>query len=78
MNIKKVSLPWFLFATLTSLNVLAECNKGNCENGKGTFTWAASGNVYEGDFLDNAITGKETTPGGLAVMFMKVAFLMTV
>jgi len=60
---KKQWLAWILFAILTSLNVHAECNKGSCQNGKGTFTWA-NGDVYVGDWVDGNRTGKGTYTWG--------------
>ena len=58
-HIKKQWLAWILLAILASSNVHAECNKGSCQNGKGTFTWP-TGDVYEGDFVSWVRTGKGT------------------
>ena len=56
-HIKKQWLPWILLAILASSNVHAECNKGSCQNGKGTYTWD-NGDTYEGDWVDGDRTGK--------------------
>ena len=56
-HIKKQWLPWILLAILASSNVHAECNKGSCQNGKGTYTWD-NGDTYEGDWVDGYRAGK--------------------
>ncbi len=43
----------FLFST----QILAQCVKGNCQNGYGTFTYK-SGATYKGDFLNGEINGQ--------------------
>ena len=37
-----------------------QCISGDCVNGKGTFTWAASGNKYVGEWKDAKCHGQGT------------------
>ena len=54
-----------LITLILSVNVYAKCAEGDCENGKGVYTFS-DGTVYEGDFLngENHGKGKITFPNG--------------
>ena len=55
---KKLSL--YIFLGLLWCNVgFAECIKGDCTNGYGTYTWA-NGNKYVGEFKDGNWHGQGT------------------
>ena len=55
---KKLSL--YIFLVLMWCNVgFAECIKGDCNNGYGTFTWA-SGEKYVGEYKDGKRHGQGT------------------
>jgi hypothetical protein len=62
-NLKTISL--FLFLLL-SFNAYSECTKGNCDNGKGEFTWLESDGTinfsctYTGDWVNGKLHGKGT------------------
>ena len=57
-QMKKLSL--YVFLLLMFCNVgFAECIKGDCNNGYGTYTWAA-GDKYVGEFKDGGMHGQGT------------------
>jgi len=58
---KKLSL--YVFLVLMFCNVgFAECIKGDCNNGYGTFTWS-DGAKYVGEFKDGKRNGQGTYTG---------------
>lgn len=48
-----------IFILVFTTNVLANCIKGNCENGQGTFAWS-DGKKYVGDFKEGKRNGQGT------------------
>ena len=57
-QMKKLSL--YVFLLLMFCNVgFAECIKGDCNNGYGTYTWA-SGSKYVGEWKDGKSHGQGT------------------
>ena len=56
---KKLSL--YVFLLLMFCNVgFAQCIKGDCNNGYGTYTWEESGSKYVGEWKDGTMHGHGT------------------
>ena len=54
---KKLLLTILVICSLLGGNAYAECIKGDCNNGQGTYTWP-DGDKYVGEFKDGNFHGQ--------------------